>query len=106
MGTCSRMESGARFILLLCCAILVRAVAPPPTVTLRNGVKMPFISAGSGAYTANQTALSFASALAVGFTALDTAHEYGNQQGAAQALASANRKQVFLETKVPGCGVP
>lgn len=44
-------------------------------------------------------------ALKVGFTAFDTAHEYGNQQGVGRALGTVPRSQVFLITKTPGCVV-
>jgi len=47
--------------------------------------------------------MSFSAALKLGFTAVDTAHEYGNQAGAGQALQSVQREAVFVETKVPGC---
>lgn len=80
----------------------VRA-ASVPTVTLRNGLKMPMIFAGSGAWNSTRTFDSFSAALKVGFTALDTAHEYGNQGGVGRALKGVLRENVFVETKVPGC---
>lgn len=74
-----------------------------PTVALRNGVKMPLIAAGSGAYNSSEAFDSFSAALKVGFTAVDTAHEYGNQAGAGRAVRAVPRENVFVETKVPGC---
>jgi len=66
-------------------------------------VNLPLISAGSGGKDSSWTYTSFKAALSAGFTALDTAHEYGNQDGAGKAISEVNRTSVFVETKVPGC---
>lgn len=92
---------GAPLLLFICWARA--AAASVPTIPLRNGVQMPMIAAGSGAWNSSRTFESFSAALSVGFTALDTAHEYGNQAGVAQALKNVNRESVFVTTKVPGC---
>lgn len=61
------------------------------------------IAAGSGAKNSTWANAAFRAALSVGFTAFDTAHEYGNQEGVGLALATVPRSQFFLTTKVPGC---
>ena len=63
------------------------------------------VAAGSGAKNSSWTEASFLAALKVGFTAFDTAHEYGNQAGVGRALATVPRSSVFVTTKVPGCVV-
>lgn len=77
----------------------------PPTLQLRNGVSMPMIAAGSGGWNSSNAYASFTAALRVGFTHLDTALFYGNQEGVAKAIAGVPRDSFFLETKVPGCMV-
>jgi len=64
---------------------------------------LPMIAAGSGAWNNSRTFDSFSAALTAGFSALDTAHEYANQEGVAQALKMVKRARVFVTTKVPGC---
>jgi len=92
-------------------ALLVPCAARPPTVTLRNGVEMPLISAGVFQYNSSEAHDSIASAMKVGFTALDTALDYWNQDGVGASLKEAfaagkQRDEIFVETKVPGCGNP
>jgi len=79
------------------------SAADPPTVTLRNGVKMPMIAAGSWQYNSSQAYESIKAALSSGFTMVDTAYDYNNQDGVGRAIATVPRERVFLETKVPGC---
>lgn len=91
--------------------IVVAASALPPTVTLRNGVKMPMISAGVFQYNASTAEDSITAALDVGFTAVDTALDYWNQQGVGAAIKQFlskghMRDDIFVETKIPGCGNP
>jgi len=79
------------------------SASDPPTVTLRNGVKMPMVAAGTFQYNSSQAYESIKAALAVGFTMVDTAYDYSNQDGVGRAIATVPRERVFLETKVPGC---
>eukprot|EP00930_Biecheleria_cincta_P097911 TRINITY_DN89594_c0_g1_i1.p1 TRINITY_DN89594_c0_g1~~TRINITY_DN89594_c0_g1_i1.p1 ORF type:complete len:368 (-),score=58.39 TRINITY_DN89594_c0_g1_i1:193-1296(-) len=81
-----------------------------PTLKLRNGVEMPIMSAGVWKYSVEEAEKSVEAALAVGFTHIDTAYDYDNQDGVAKALKNAmasgtTRKSTFLTTKVPGCGI-
>ncbi|GAB5369687.1 hypothetical protein AAMO2058_001426800 [Amorphochlora amoebiformis] len=79
---------------------------PSPEIVLNNGVKMPVIGAGTGAFSNATAYASILSALKLGFTHVDTAHDYYNQDGVGKAIAQFDRKSFFLTTKVPGCGVP
>lgn len=74
-------------------------------VTLKNGVKMPMLAAGVWQYNSSEAFSSISSAVKVGFTMVDTALDYGNQDGVGRALTSVPRESIFVETKVPGCGV-
>jgi diketogulonate reductase-like aldo/keto reductase len=77
------------------------------TKTLRNGLVMPLMSAGTWQYDNDEAASSVQAALAAGFRHIDTAYDYYNQAGVSEGLAAAGlaRKDVFITTKVPGCGV-
>lgn len=98
------MAVGASLLLLLLPSLLVTAgAAGVPTVELRNGVKMPMLAAGSWQYNSSQAAASISAALSSGFTMVDTALDYHNQDGVGRALAAVPRESVFVETKVPGC---
>ncbi len=98
------------------------AAAPAPgvpTVTLRNGVAMPAVSAGTWEYNTTSAHASAAAALKLGYRGLDTANDYcgdgstgdckgaSNQGGVGAAIAAAGlaRGDVFVTTKVPGCGM-
>jgi len=85
-----------------------RSSTAAPTVTLRNGVKMPMISAGVYQYNETTAQASVTAALKAGFTALDNALDYHNQRGVGRAIAASGvaRDKVFVETKVPGCANP
>lgn len=88
--------------------MLVAASAAVPTVTLPNGVEMPMVAAGTFTYTSDEAEYSVDRALESGYTMVDTAYDYHNQDGVGRALhaAFANglaREDVFVETKAPGC---
>jgi diketogulonate reductase-like aldo/keto reductase len=84
------------------------AAASVPTVTLNNGVAMPLVQLGLGGYNDSYATEAVVSALGVGFSGIDTAHDYGNQDGVAAGIAAAGtpRNSVFITTKIPGCEVP
>eukprot|EP00462_Mataza_sp_D1_P019719 CAMPEP_0175140534 /NCGR_PEP_ID=MMETSP0087-20121206/11573_1 /TAXON_ID=136419 /ORGANISM="Unknown Unknown, Strain D1" /LENGTH=308 /DNA_ID=CAMNT_0016423789 /DNA_START=12 /DNA_END=938 /DNA_ORIENTATION=- len=98
-----------RFIFLVSAAVYASAKAVP-TVTLNNKVQMPVVSAGTWQYNNSVAQQSCVDALAAGFTHFDTAHDYNNQEGVGaffkDAVASKGRANLFLTSKVPGCGVP
>eukprot|EP00929_Paragymnodinium_shiwhaense_P119329 TRINITY_DN91212_c0_g1_i1.p1 TRINITY_DN91212_c0_g1~~TRINITY_DN91212_c0_g1_i1.p1 ORF type:complete len:334 (-),score=88.92 TRINITY_DN91212_c0_g1_i1:330-1331(-) len=92
-------------------ALPAAAASAPPTVTLSNGVKMPLLAAGVYQYNSTEAEASIKAALSVGFTSIDTALDYWNQDGVGRALKSAmaggmKREDVFVQTKIPGCGNP
>ncbi|CAE8620209.1 unnamed protein product [Polarella glacialis] len=97
--------AGRTMLLLMSCELVCLTVSAPPTVTLRNGVKMPLLAAGCWQYNSSTAFDSVSAAFSVGINMVDTALDYGNQDGVGRALASFPRDQIFVETKVPGCGL-
>jgi len=83
--------------------------AASPSVQLNNGVMMPLLAMGTWQYNDTTAKDACEKAFSVGFTHFDTAHDYNNQRGVgrfwAEAVAkSGGRSNLFLTTKVPGCG--
>jgi len=78
-----------------------------PTVRLRNGVEMPLLGAGSARYSDSEAADVVKAALKADFVLIDTAFDYKDQRGVGKGVADSgrSRESVFLETKVPGCGL-
>ena len=78
---------------------------------LRNGLVMPTMSAGTWQYDDGEAEASVQAALTSGFRHIDTAYDYGNQAGVSKGLAAGAaaaklaRKDIFITTKVPGCGI-
>ncbi|GGH19245.1 aldo/keto reductase [Paenibacillus segetis] len=77
------------------------------TVTLNNGVKMPWL--GLGVYKAqegDEVVRAVKSAIQVGYRSIDTAAAYHNEEGVGQAIAEAiqenglSREDIFVTTKV------
>ena len=96
-------------------------VAPPPvpplpryvpTLLLHNGVRMPAIACGTGGDDNSSAQVTVGAALRAGFTHIDTAHDYNNQAGVGKAIREFGGigpfgpEELFLTSKVPGCGVP
>lgn len=79
-----------------------------PTVRLRNGVEMPMLATGVYQYNVSMAYTSISAWLKVGGRSIDTALDYWNQQGVGKAIKDSGvpRKEIFLQTKVPGCGNP
>lgn len=88
-------------------AFLRSIPAAVPSVRLHNGLEMPLIAAGTWKYNVTQAEESVSTALKIGFTMVDTAYDYYNQAGVGNAIRSSNisRSSLFVETKVPGCGL-
>lgn len=96
------------------------ALAAMPLIKLNNGVEMPAVAAGTWQYTTDYAEQSAAAALSVGIRHIDTASDYcadgmcgdcsthggSNQPGIAKAIATAkiDRSELFITTKVKGCG--
>eukprot|EP00656_Telonema_subtile_P050235 TRINITY_DN645_c0_g1_i5.p1 TRINITY_DN645_c0_g1~~TRINITY_DN645_c0_g1_i5.p1 ORF type:complete len:323 (+),score=77.69 TRINITY_DN645_c0_g1_i5:225-1193(+) len=95
--------------LKICALILALACAHAavPTIPLRNGVLMPAMACGVGIANDSAAEAMVSAALANGFNSIDTAHDYGNFKGVAQALntTTVKREAYFVTSKVPGCGV-
>ena len=73
------------------------------TVTLHNGVKMPYF--GLGVYKiedGNDVINSVKTALEVGYRSIDTAALYENEEGVGQAIKDSGipREEIFVTTKV------
>mmetsp|Transcript_13933 Transcript_13933/g.31374 ORF Transcript_13933/g.31374 Transcript_13933/m.31374 type:complete len:330 (+) Transcript_13933:48-1037(+) len=87
---------------------LLLAAPPAPTIKLRNGVEMPMAAAGVYQYNSTEAYTSVSAALKVGFRLLDNALDYLNQDGVGKAIKDSGipRSEIFIETKIPGCGNP
>merc|ERR1712086_477768 len=101
-------------------ALIVVANALTPSVKLNDGSMMPRIAAGTWQYKHDQVQQAISAALTVGYRHIDTAHDYCDngstgdctavgksvQQGVGAAVSSSAlaRDQIYLTTKVPGCG--
>lgn len=79
------------------------AAATPkiPTIKLNTGAEMPMISLGTWQYNSSTAESAVKLALQSGFNHIDTANDYGNQDGVGKALAGVDRSSFFLTTKVP-----
>lgn len=76
-------------------------VPPAPVVTLANGIEMPQLALGTWAMNDAEAAVAIAAALELGYRAIDTAENYGNERGVGQGIrnASVRREDVFVTTK-------
>ncbi|CAL1167830.1 unnamed protein product [Cladocopium goreaui] len=82
---------------------------PPETtsVTLRNGVKMPMLAAGTWQYNDSVAEETLIAAVHAGFVHIDTAYDYHNQVGVGRGIQKSGkpRDSLFITSKVPGCGL-
>ncbi|CAE7729677.1 unnamed protein product, partial [Symbiodinium sp. CCMP2456] len=75
------------------------------TVTLRNGVKMPILAAGTWQYNDSVAEQVVVDALDAGFSHIDTAYDYDNQVGVGKGLktwlkkSGKGRESIFVTTK-------
>merc|ERR1719247_3215999 len=79
-----------------------------PNVKLRNGVEMPLLATGVYQYNVSEAYASISAWLKVGGRSIDGALDYWNSQGVGKAIKDSGipRKEIFLQTKVPGCANP
>ena len=56
-----------------------------PRIPLNNGVEFPLVSLGTGGYNSSVAKEAFSLALQLNWTSVDTALDYGNQPGLAEA---------------------
>jgi diketogulonate reductase-like aldo/keto reductase len=85
----------------LASAFVTTAFGAIPSIKLNNGVQMPLISLGTWQYNSTVAEDTVKLGMKVGFTHIDTAHTYLNQDGVGRALAGLDRDSYFLTTKVP-----
>ncbi|MCF2648454.1 aldo/keto reductase [Niallia sp. Sow4_A1] len=71
-------------------------------VTLNNGLKMPQLGFGVWQVPDEEAALAVTNAFKVGYTSIDTAMVYRNEQGVGKAIkdSSIPREDLFITTKV------
>ena len=62
-----------------------------PTVKLNNGVELPMAGLGTWQYNNSRAGAAAALALKLGYTHIDTAFIYGNQEGIGKALKASDR---------------
>ena len=72
-----------------------------PTLTLANGVEMPQLGLGTWPMNDAEAAVAVATALDMGYRAIDTAENYENERGVGEGIrrASVKREDVFVTTK-------
>lgn len=86
------------------------ARADIPTVLLGQDVNgkdvlMPLVGAGSWQYNDSTAYDSYCKAFEAGYTFVDTANGYGNEEGVGKAIADCwkrPREELFVMTKIPG----
>ena len=71
-------------------------------VTLNNGIKMPMAGIGTFLLTPDEAEASVLSALACGYSLIDTANAYVNEKAVGRAMkkSGVSREEIFLETKL------
>ena len=75
-----------------------------PTVTIASGVEMPMAGLGTWQYNSSVAEAAVLLALGMGYTHIDTALGYKNQDGVGRALAASGRARdsYFITSKIPG----
>lgn len=92
----------ALFVAAACIATVQAGVVP--TIELEPGVHFPMVGLGTWLYNSTVAEAAVADALALGYTHIDTALVYGNQEGIAKAIKASGRARdsFFVTSKVPG----
>ena len=74
---------------------------PAPTVELANGVRIPQLGLGTWPMNDAEAAVAVATALDMGYRAIDTAENYENERGVGEGIrkSSVRREDVFVTTK-------
>lgn len=80
--------------------------APPviPTTTIAEGVQLPMAGLGTWQYNSSVAEDAVLAALGMGYTHIDTALGYKNQDGVGRALLKSGRARhsYFITSKIPG----
>jgi len=97
--------------LLLSSVLAAFVMAKPshiPTVEIWPGVHMPLVGAGSWLYNDTTVYESYCKAFEAGYTYIDTAWGYRNEEGVGKAIRDCwlakgrKREDLFVMTKIPG----
>jgi len=77
---------------------------PIPTKTIAPGVELPMAGLGTWQYNSSQAYNASLMALKMGYTHIDTALGYDNQDGVARAIQDSGRARnsFFITSKIPG----
>ena len=80
------------------------ALGGVPTIQIAPGVHLPMAGLGTWQYNSSRTEAAVLAALEVGYVAIDTAHDYSNQDGVGRALKRSGRERsaYFVTTKLEG----
>jgi 2,5-diketo-D-gluconate reductase A len=72
-----------------------------PTISLRNGADIPMLGIGTWPLKGEDSARQIRTAIEVGYRLIDTAENYGNEDGVGEGLRSSgiDRDEIFLTTK-------
>lgn len=72
-----------------------------PTLTLANGVAIPLLGIGTWPMNDQEAAHTVAEAIGLGYRLIDTAENYGNEQGVGEGIRRSGvpRDEIFLTTK-------
>ena len=71
-----------------------------PNVKLKNGVEMPILGLGTWQLTGKTCERAVKDAISLGYTHIDTAEFYGNHKEIGKAIKNADRKKLFITSKV------
>ena len=74
---------------------------PAPTLVLRNGAAIPVIGLGTWPLRGAESAAQVRTAIESGYRLIDTAENYGNEDGVGQGIRDSgiDRSEIFLTTK-------
>lgn len=75
-------------------------LADVPTITLKSGVEMPLIGAGTWSLDPEEARKSVKTALELGYNHIDTAEGYQNEEGIGKAIEDHERSELFITSKV------
>lgn len=71
-----------------------------PSVTLANGIPMPALGLGTWKLWGDDCVAAVKTALAAGYTSIDTAERYANQSDIGMAIKNVPRDTLFITSKV------
>jgi len=95
---------------MLAAVVFIPVVQAIPSITIGQDVRgkdvvMPLVGAGTWQYNNSVAYDSVCKAFAAGYSYVDTANGYGNQEGVGRAIKDCwkgSREELFVMTKIPG----